>query len=235
MAPLYFLLNLFLTVRPGVLLAFVSAIGALVTMIYCDEMEKIADVETHENDLGFFARHTLNAKKSGGRKKKLQTKKLQTKKPQKNIKRKLKNKITSFVKFSCFIEVIQLIAFMIVLLCLKFDINPFLFNWDIMGKASYVVACISCLVAIYGAVKGIVNVRRVKRKSGVMGLFIAFATILSVAVVLIKPVMDKYYYGCVLLVCAATILTLIDLVISHNRMSTRPLPQFEYKGGDHRA
>lgn len=234
-APLYFLLNLFLTVRPGVLLAFVSAIGALVTMIYCDEMEKIADVETHENDLGFFARHTLNAKKSGGRKKKLQTKKLQTKKPQKNIKRKLKNKITSFVKFSCFIEVIQLIAFMIVLLCLKFDINPFLFNWDIMGKASYVVACISCLVAIYGAVKGIVNVRRVKRKSGVMGLFIAFATILSVAVVLIKPVMDKYYYGCVLLVCAATILTLIDLVISHNRMSTRPLPQFEYKGGDHRA
>ena len=58
-APLYFLLNLFLTVRPGVLLAFVSAIGALVTMIYCDEMEKIADVETHENDVGFFARHTL--------------------------------------------------------------------------------------------------------------------------------------------------------------------------------
>ena len=34
------------------LLAFVSAIGALVTMIYCDEMEKIADVETHENDVG---------------------------------------------------------------------------------------------------------------------------------------------------------------------------------------
>ena len=233
--PLYFLLNLFLTVRPGVLLAFVSAIGALVTMVYCDEMEKIADVETHENDLGFFARHTLNAKKSGGKKKKLQTKKLQTKKPQKDTKRKIKNKITSFVKFSCFLEVIQLIVCIIVLFCLKFDINPFLFNWDIMGKASYVVACISCLVAIYGAVKGIVNVRRVKRKSGVMGLFVAFATILSVAVVLIKPVMDKYYYGCVLLVCAATILTLIDLVISHNRMSTRPLPQFEYKGGDHRA
>ena len=120
---------------------------------------------------------------------------------------------------------------MILFFCLKFGINPLLFNWDIMGKSSYVVACISCLVAIYGAV----NVRRVKRKSGVMGLFIAFATILSVAVVLIKPVMDKYYYGCVLLVCAATILTLIDLVISHNRMSTRPLPQFEYKGGDHRA
>lgn len=139
------------------------------------------------------------------------------------------------MKFSCFLEVIQLIVCIIVLFCLKFDINPFLFNWDIMGKASYVVACISCLVAIYGAVKGIANVRRVKRKSGVMGLFIAFATILSVVVVLIKPVMDKYYYGCVLLVCAATILTLIDLVISHNRMSTRPLPQFEYKGGDHRA
>ena len=228
--PLYFLLNLFLTVRPGVLLAFVSAIGALVTMIYCDEMEKIADVETHENDPGFFARHTLNAKKSGGRKKKLQTKK-----PQKDTKRKIKNKITSFVKFSCFLEVIQLIACMILFFCLKFGINPLLFNWDIMGKASYVVAVISCLVAIYGAVKGIANVRRVKRKSGVMGLFIAFATILSVVVVLIKPVMDKYYYGCVLLVCAATILTLIDLVISHNRMSTRPLPQFEYKGGDHRA
>lgn len=122
-----------------------------------------------------------------------------------------------------------------IIFCLKFGINPLLFNWDIMGKASYVVAVISCLVAIYGAVKGIANVRRVKRKSGVMGLFIAFATILSVVVVLIKPVMDKYYYGCVLLVCAATILTLIDLVISHNRMSTRPLPQFEYKGGDHRA
>lgn len=239
-APLYFLLNLFLTVRPGVLLAFVSAIGALVTMIYCDEMEKIADVETHENDVGFFARHTLNVKKSGGRKKKLQIKKLQikklqTKKPQKNTKRKLKNKITSFIKFSCFLEVIQLIACMILFFCLKFGINPLFFNWDIMGKASYVVVGISCLVAIYGAVKGIANVRRVKRKSGTMGLFIAFATILSVAVVLIKPVMDKYYYGCVLLVCAATILTLIDLVISHNRLSTRPLPQFEYKGGDHRA
>lgn len=133
------------------------------------------------------------------------------------------------------LKVIQLIACMILFFCLKFGINPLLFNWDIMGKASYVVAVISCLVAIYGAVKGIANVRRVKRKSGVMGLFIAFATILSVVVVLINPVMDKYYYGCVLLVCAATILTLIDLVISHNRMSTRPLPQFEYKGGDHRA
>ena len=89
-APLYFLLNLFLTVRPGVLLAFVSAIGALVTMIYCDEMEKIADVETHENDVGFFARHTLNVKKSGGRKKKLQIKSYKqkaTKKYKKKIKK----------------------------------------------------------------------------------------------------------------------------------------------------
>ena len=70
------------------LLAFVSAIGALVTMIYCDEMEKIADVETHENDVGFFARHTLNAKKSGGKKKKSYKQKAANKKPQKDTKEK---------------------------------------------------------------------------------------------------------------------------------------------------
>ncbi len=71
------------------LLAFVSAIGALVTMIYCDEMEKIADVETHENDVG-FARHTLNAKKSGGKKKKSYKQKAANKKATKRHKRKIK-------------------------------------------------------------------------------------------------------------------------------------------------
>ena len=60
--PLYFLFDLFVTIRPSVLLAFVALIGALVVMLHTHEMKKLADIDSHEGDQGLSARHSLNVR-----------------------------------------------------------------------------------------------------------------------------------------------------------------------------
>ena len=116
-------------------------------------------------DKGFNASAPLRKAHTQCKEKWSKKKKLQTKKPQKDTKRKIKNKITSFVKFSCFLEVIQLIACMIVLFCLKFGYKSIYFLTGILWERPVMLwRVISCLVAIYGAVKGIANVRSSKKK-----------------------------------------------------------------------
>ena len=55
------------------------------------------------------------------------------------------------------------------------------------------------------------------------------------AIGLIHPVEDQIYYAGVLLVGITMVMTLLDVVLSYNQLATRPLPQFEYRGGDDRA
>lgn len=241
--PVFFLLNLFLTIRPSVLLALVTMIGAFVTLVHSDEMKKIADIETHETDEGFFARHTLNDRLEKERKRKEQETELREKYGDEGVEFDLDQPVvvagtTKKKKNSQFLTNFSygVLLFISLVLILLFAINIFgAFPGDVIGYSGYIVAPISCLIAIYGTVKGIINVRNVKKKSGMGGVFTALGTILATAIIILHPVKDLFYYGGVVLVCVTVILTLIDIILSYNRLSTRPLPQFEYKGGDNRA
>ena len=74
------------------------------------------------------------------------------------------------------------------------------------------------------------------RKGRGMGLtWILIPTILSVAVALINPVSDLYYYSCAGILLITMLIALVDLICCYNLFATRPLPQFHYKGGDDRA
>lgn len=244
MIPVFFLLNLFLTIRPSVLLALVAMIGAFVALVHSDEMKKIADVETHETDEGFFARHTLNDRLEKERKRKEQETELREKYGDEGAEfdleqpvvvsgtKKKKKKNPHFLSKLSY----GVLTTMLVLLVILFVISIFgTFSGDVFGFACYIVAPISCLIAIYGTVKGIINVSKVKKKSGIGGVLTAIGTILATVIIILHPVKDLFYYGGVVLVCVTVILTLIDIILSYDRLSTRPLPQFEYKGGDHRA
>ncbi len=57
----------------------------------------------------------------------------------------------------------------------------------------------------------------------------------AIAVFIINPVSDLYYYGACVCLLVIEFFLLLELVGKYNILSTRPLPQFNHKGGDDRA
>ncbi len=54
----------------------------------------------------------------------------------------------------------------------------------------------------------------------------------GIAVFIVAPAQDIYYYGGVAITIIMTILTYFDIAKQHNMLTTRKLPQFEKRGGD---
>ncbi len=67
----------------------------------------------------------------------------------------------------------------------------------------------------------------------VAGSIVAF--IISLFVQITQPVSDLYYYGAIIVSLVVEFLLLLDLISKYNILSTRPLPQFNHRGGDDRA
>lgn len=61
------------------------------------------------------------------------------------------------------------------------------------------------------------------------------AFIVSCFIQITRPVSDLYYYGMIIVTLVVEFLLLLDLISKYNILSTRPLPQFNHKGGDDRA
>lgn len=78
-------------------------------------------------------------------------------------------------------------------------------------------------------------VRRMKMPGGekMAVLFKPLAAILiAVAILVIKPVHDMYYYGGAILSLLLTLISVYDLVKGHNKLALRRPPQFAKRGGD---
>ncbi len=54
----------------------------------------------------------------------------------------------------------------------------------------------------------------------------------SVLVLMLKPVMDAYYYGAAIVSMLLILWSIYDIVKTQNILSTRKIPQFEKRGGD---
>lgn len=65
------------------------------------------------------------------------------------------------------------------------------------------------------------------------GYFFAWLSIIIALVVqILHPVSDMYYFGIGFLCMGMTLLSLLSLILSYNRMASRKMPQFEHMGGD---
>lgn len=56
--------------------------------------------------------------------------------------------------------------------------------------------------------------------------------VLSVLVWMFSPAADEYYYIAAIFCIAGVLLSFFDITSLHNKLSTRPLPQFDKRGGD---
>ncbi len=56
--------------------------------------------------------------------------------------------------------------------------------------------------------------------------------VLSIAVWFMAPAADEYYYISAMICIAGVLLSFFDITSLHNKLSTRPLPQFDKRGGD---
>lgn len=56
--------------------------------------------------------------------------------------------------------------------------------------------------------------------------------VVGLMVLIWHPVSDLYYYSAALVAMALVLWSFYDMVIYHNRLATRPLPQFNKRGGD---
>ena len=61
------------------------------------------------------------------------------------------------------------------------------------------------------------------------------ALVISIAILILNPISDIFYYAGVILTLAGVFITIKDLIFYYNIMATRRLPQFDRTGGDDRA
>lgn len=238
--PIFFLLNVIVTVTPSVLLTVVSVIAALVLFIYERESKEIAEKEGYEDDKGAL---------EGLRQKKVKQQaameaafaleeaepyvvtKAQLKKKEKVQRQKKVNKKTQKGK-----GIQNSISICFVLLYIGLTFGETLTE-VLSGRTVSIIVAISTLVisGIMGY-KSTVYGKEIEPQKKYPG-FLCTILVLAVAMVILiwNPVSDVYYYGTVLGLLIAVVITLLDLIRSYNILVTRKLPQFDYRGGDDRG
>ena len=56
--------------------------------------------------------------------------------------------------------------------------------------------------------------------------------VIAIAIWLIAPISDEYYYIAALICMVGVLLSFFDMIKQHNELSTRKPPQFDKRGGD---
>ena len=202
--------------RPGFML-FVSVVLACVSMgIICDKKNKLYARENNLDDLGLAAKKKNEAasksRESSG-----------AVPPVSAPSYKSKQGTVPFYYY-----VIAVLVFVFV--CLPFGIA---------GIGLFVAVGIPLFnKAKDKAVnKKIIEVENVKVKSPGMDKLVLclkplLGIILSILVWFIAPAADEYYYIAAMVCIAGVLLSFFDITGLHNKLSTRPLPQFDKRGGD---
>lgn len=107
----------------------------------------------------------------------------------------------------------------------------------------FVIFTYSTLMVAASLIAGIVGfIISVKPYSAINGHGIPATTsilaslIIAMAVCVVNPVSDLFYYGAAIINLLAVLVSLVSVISYYNVLATRKLPQFDmYKGGDDRA
>ncbi len=207
--PIILVLNMCLTIRPTVLLAMSAVMTAIVAALHSAEMKQIVLKEKYEDDLG--AQVALQ----GYHKRQAST-------------RPERAKLSASRMVSTIFIILTLVCFLV-------GFNAALEVKSVSIGGTYFYICLAALIVtfIFGR-KSITAAKDVDvfkhRKYG--GAYAIVAALLAAIISFVNPVSDIYYYIGVMVVLLAMVFTLLDLIQNYNILSTRRLPQFDYKGGD---
>lgn len=226
--PLFLLLNMFLTVTPGVLLSVVSMIAMVVTLLYGSQMKEIAVKEGGEQDKGAIV---AERRKQRSRMRPAPGQSVETvadsalaataeeQKKEKVWLKLLKDNLAGIVQ-------------VVLIMCVSASMIGFFPDID-TGKILITVSLVVTAISYFSSSS---RIKRIEAKKGIAGSFWIFiATVIATVIVYVNPVSDFFYYGCVIVVLLGVLAAFMDLIGCYNIYATRPLPQFHYQGGDNRA
>lgn len=235
--PIILLCNLFLTVTPATLLAWVSVIAALVIGLHSAEMRQIAKKEHYEDDKGAqIGLQNKRKQEQEERKRALEEMGsgleefaeepyvLDKGQMNRNMRKEKKKKHSGSVMKYIILAVVlfQMLGGILPLLAQTFNIG--------MGLLFSGVALVCSVIFGRMSIKASKEISAKKSNIGSFGALAA--VVLAVIISVWNPVSDTYYYIGVLVSLVAIFFTLLDLIQSYNILATRRLPQFDYKGGD---
>ncbi len=221
--PLFILLNLFFTMVPAVALGITSVIAMIVTILYHWEVKRIAQKERYEDDKG--VQDAIRKKRQAESE---AAAALDGMAPYVTVNKHIPQKKKKLSIAKCVIGGI-LLWNIILCLCVGMQISG-----GFLGSALFIL--IVLVVTLIFGIKSLVNVKNITVQKGIPGsVWTIAALILSAVIAFIKPTADIYYYISNILCLVAIFFALLDLISGYNILATRPLPQFEYRGGDDRA
>lgn len=201
--PIFILLNLFLTLRPAVLLGISAVLAAAAAIVYYRELAAILRRETNGEDRAL-----------GGR----------SAEPQKQ-----KGMWARLGGISVTMVIVILTTWIIMIGAVMRTsrwAGP-MFLWVL----AFIAMSIVCIMGLKKNRK-LKKDRLEKLKGGKGFLFSEGAICLGGVILLRKPVSDLWYYGAALLILLTVIFILKDLIGNYNRLAMRRLPQFDKRGGD---
>ena len=102
---------------------------------------------------------------------------------------------------------------------------------------SWLIWAVATIASFVFSIKSFTRFDKLPGHKGLFGLiFNLISLILGSLVVFIQPVSDWWYYGAAFILVASVLVTLTDVILAFNVLSTRKLPQFAtHTGGDDRA
>ncbi len=212
--PIFILMNMFFTVIPSVLLILVSLFSAGIAALHALEMKEIWERDNYQDDRGMLQ----NLGELPEEKENVSAESLE---PQK---KKKKLPIAAWVA-------IVIAVYLFVVPVVMGTINVLQIDW-----LFFIPVVLTLAISVVALVKSISFIKKTELRDKVpANLYCLVATIVALAIVLMKPIHDYVYYIGTIISMVAVLLTLVDLIQKYNVLSTRKLPQFDYKGGDDNA
>lgn len=219
--PVYIILCMLTVLTPGWTLTLVGVLALIANWIYSGELAKIVAREVNGDDKGKMVKENPEAFRYYENKRKIYEAEQKRKKQESGF----KAMCIFILFFFVFINVLQF-----------WSLGAFIFNFGNVD-GSMVLWTIAAIASIVFLVKSFSRFKRLPGHKGFVGLiFDLISLVFASVVVFVQPVSDWWYYGAAFVAVTSVLVTLVDVILAYNVLSTRKLPQFAtHTGGDDRA
>lgn len=219
--PVYIILCMLTVLTPGWTLTLVGVLALIANWIYSGELAKIVAREVNGDDKGKMVKENPEAFRYYENKRKIYEAEQKRKKQESGF----KAMCIFILFFFVFINVHQF-----------WSLGAFIFNFGNVD-GSMVLWTIAAIASIVFLVKSFSRFKRLPGHKGFVGLiFDLISLVFASVVVFVQPVSDWWYYGVAFVAVTSVLVTLVDVILAYNVLSTRKLPQFAtHTGGDDRA
>lgn len=219
--PVYIILCMLTVLTPGWTLTLVGELALIANWIYSGELAKIVAREVNGDDKGKMVKENPEAFRYYENKRKIYEAEQKRKKQESGF----KAMCIFILFFFVFINVHQF-----------WSLGAFIFNFGNVD-GSMVLWTIAAIASIVFLVKSFSRFKRLPGHKGFVGLiFDLISLVFASVVVFVQPVSDWWYYGAAFVAVISVLVTLVDVILAYNVLSTRKLPQFAtHTGGDDRA